>query len=283
MGKNLSKTILITGVSSGIGFGAAKAFARRGYKVFGSVRKAEDGARLSKELGENFFPLIFDVTDREAIASAFKATAKELGNRGLGGLINNAGISVGGPLQHQPFEIVKKHFDTNILGMIAVTQAFLPLLGAGEDHPSGPGRIINISSVGGRFSVPFLAAYNSTKFAVEGFSHALRRELLLYGIDVIIIGPGSVKTPIWEKQRDLSIYKETKYFEPLKKMEKIAIYEEKKGLSIDFIGERIARIFEIRRPKTRYAIDPERVRNWIIARLPDRLVDSIIAMFTGLK
>lgn len=278
------KTILITGASTGIGYGCVKEFHKRGYHVFGSVRKPADAERLKNELGENFTPLLFDVSDPGAIQKAAEEVASILGeNQGLGGLINNAGIAIGGPLMLQPMEEIRQHFEVNVFGLIQVTQAFLPLLGAKENHPVAPGKILNISSVGGKIAAPFIGAYAATKHAVEGVSESWRRELLLYGIDVIIIGPGAVKTPIWDKGIDVSKYKDTPYGESSTKFGDYARSEGEKGLAPEFTGKRIANIFEKRKPKVRYAIVPQRMKNWTLPRmLPNRLIDRILGKQTGL-
>ena len=283
MQKPESKYILITGVSTGIGYGAAKHLIRNGFEVFGSVRKAADGDRVQKELGDKFTPLVFDVTDRKAIASAVSAIEKTPAAAGLGGLINNAGIAVGGPLLHLPIEEVRFNFEVNVIGLLQVTQAFLPLLGARKDHPNSPGRILNISSVGGKMSAPFIGPYAGTKHAVEGISHSMRRELLLYGIDVVIIGPGSVNTPIWDKGTDTSPYAGTEYGESLRKFADYITEEGRKGFSIDEIGSQIASIYMKKKPKTRYALVPGKFKNWTLPRiLPDRWIDRMIGKGIGL-
>ncbi len=282
MAKEKSKTILITGVSTGIGYGTAKAFIKQGYKVFGSVRKTKDAGRLTDELGQNFISLIFDVTDGKAVNQAVKTVKRELKNEGLGGLINNAGIAAGGPLMDQPIEVIRSHFEVNVFGAIRVTQAFLPLLGAEDNHPSLPGRIINISSVGGVIAGPFLGAYQGSKFAIEGISKVLRRELLLYGIDVIVVGPGAVNTPIWDKQVNVEVYKKSSYYQFLKKFSTYFIERGKKGLPPDYVGGKILEIFETGKPKTRYAIVPDKFQNWTIPRLlPERIADRIIGKRIG--
>ena len=210
--KPVSKNILITGVSTGIGYGAARQFIQSGYTVFGSVRTPADANRLQAELGESFTPLVFDVTDAEAIGQAARFLTNHLAGSGLGALINNAGIAIGGPIQDQPMDVFRQHFEVNVLGLVQVTQAFLPLLGARANHPVQPGRIQNISSVNGQVAIPFMGAYVGSKHAVEGLSHSLRRELALFGIRVIIVGPGAVKTPIWGKGTDIQSYRETPYY-----------------------------------------------------------------------
>ncbi|WP_080054565.1 SDR family NAD(P)-dependent oxidoreductase [Spirosoma aerolatum] len=281
--KSLSKTILITGVSTGIGYGAAKHFIERGYTVFGSVRNAQDGDRLKAEFGSPFEPLVFDVTDSEAVSNAADYLTQRLAGSGLGGLVNNAGVAFGGPVQYQPMDVFRQHFDVNVVGLVQVTQAFLPLLGARPDHPVQPGRILNISSVNGEVAIPFMSAYVGSKFAVEGFSHSLRRELALFGIKVIIVGPGAVKTPIWSKGTDMRAYQATPYYPAMQWFLKQVETSEANGFSVDYLGERIVAIHEAARPKIRYAIVPNKLIGWLIPRLPARLVDWIVERISGLK
>ena len=279
------KSVIVTGVSSGIGYGVAKELIGRGYRVFGSVRREADAARLEAELGERFAPLVFDVTDREAVLRAAEEVGGVLGTGGLAGLVNNAGVAIAGPLMHQPLEEARAHFEVNVVGLISTTQAFLPLLGAKRPRTHPPGRIINISSVGGRIASPFIAAYAGTKHAVEGVSDSLRRELLPYGIDIIVIRPGAVKTEIWGKAAESGVeaYADTDYAEPLANFEEYAMNLAKGGYSPEELGKRVANVFEARRPKTRYAIVPGRLTGWTIPiLLPDRLLDRFIGRSIGL-
>ncbi len=282
--KPVSKNILITGVSTGIGYGAAKHFIQRGYVVFGSVRTPADADRLQTEFGDQFVPLLFDVTDAEAVSAAAETVADRLKDSGLGGLVNNAGIVIGGPLQHQSMDIFRQHFEVNVMGLVQVTQAFLPLLGARENHPVQPGRILNISSVNGRVAMPFMGAYVGSKHAVEGLSHSLRRELALFGIQVVIVGPGAVKTPIWGKGTDLSFYQNTPYFPAIQRFLKQIEAVEAGGFSVNFLGERIVDIHETPRPRIRYALVPNRLMGWTLPRLlPDRTLDWILGRISGLR
>ncbi|MVM33003.1 SDR family NAD(P)-dependent oxidoreductase [Spirosoma sp. HMF4905] len=282
--KPVSKNILITGVSTGIGYGAAKYFLRCGYTVFGSVRTQTDANRLQAEFGESFTPLLFDVTDAEAVTKAAQFLTERLAGNGLGGLINNAGIAIGGPLQYQPMDVFWHHFEVNVLGLVQVTQAFLPLLGARDNHPVQPGRILNISSVNGQVAIPFMGAYVGSKHAVEGLSHSLRRELVLLGIKVIIIGPGAVKTPIWGKGTDMSPYKNTPYYPAMQRFLKQVEVSESKGFSIDYLGERIVKIYETDRPRVRYALVPGKFMGWILPRLlPAWVLDWVLGRISGLR
>src|SRR5690606_21827980 len=185
------KSILITGVSSGIGWSTAKLFLSKGYLVFGSVRKLVDAERLKAELGANFYPLIFDVADLKAIQAAFLHVKRILGDKALDCLVNNAGVSVNGPMAYIALEEFSEQLDINVLGLVRVTQTFLPLLGFNNDLPKG--KIVNISSGAGRVTRPFMAPYAASKHAVEAVSDGLRRELLDFGIGVTIIEPGPIQ------------------------------------------------------------------------------------------
>ncbi len=271
---NVSKTILITGVSTGLGYGALKEFTSRGYTIFGSVRKQEDADKLNAEFGDKFVPLIFDVTDYTSIDKSVDVVRQKLNGHGLGGLINNSGISVSGPIQYLSVDDIRKNFEVNVFGLIKVTQAFLPLLGAQPSHPSTPGRILNISSVAGKMAPPYMAPYVGSKHAVEGISGSLRRELMRYGIEVIIIGPGAVQTPIWDKG-SMDKFKDTPYIASLVKFFTKFITEGKQGMPLDVFSKRLADIFETPKPKTRYAIVQGKFANWTLPQLlPDRTVDN---------
>jgi len=280
------KSIVVTGVSSGIGYGTAKEFAEHGYRVFGSVRKEEDAGRLKAELGTSFTPLLFDVTNREAVLRAAVQVEETVGGAGLTGLINNAGTALAGPLMHQPLDEVRQQFEVNVFGLISVTQAFLPLLGAKKAPAHKPGRIVNISSVSGKVAEPFLSAYVGTKHAVEGISDSLRRELLLYGIDVIVIRPGAVKTAIWEKGAAPVIsgrYAQTDYAGPLGRFQGYAERLASNGYSPETFGGFVRKVFEAKRPRTRYAIVPGRFTDWTVpTSLPGRWLDRLIGRSLGL-
>ena len=274
--KSRSRAILITGVSSGIGYGAAKELINRGYTIFGSVRKQEDAQRLKAELGGKFFPLVFDVTDQPSIERAAEEVKILLKGNGLGGLINNSGVSVAGPVEHLSIDNVEYNFNVNVLGIFRVTKAFLPLLGTRKEHSTLPGRILNISSISGKIPAPYLASYTGTKYAVEGISHCLRMELLPYGIDVVIIGPGQVQTPIWDKG-SLDEFKDTQYFSSMMKFFTYLIAKGKKGMTLDECSRRIANIFETEKPKTRYSIVQNKFQNWVLPLLlPDRVMDRLL-------
>jgi len=284
IGGGLMRSVVITGVSTGIGYGAAKEFVGHGYRVFGSVRKEEDAQRLAAEFGSGFVPLVFDVTDREAVLAAAEEVGEALRGSTLSGLVNNAGVAIGGPLALQPLGEVRTHFEVNVVGLISVTQAFLPLLGMEGPWAQEPGRIVNVGSTGGRIAMPFIGAYAGTKHAVEGISDSLRRELLPYGIDVVLIEPGAVKTEMWDKgASQVGRYADTDYAEPVGRFRRYADGLAKSGFTPEEFGRNVRKVFEKKRPKTRYAIVPGRLANFTIPRLlPDRWLDRLIARNVGL-
>ena len=194
------KSIVVTGASTGIGWGCVKVLAGKGFHVFGSVRKTADAERLSAEFGKSFTPLLFDITDASAVAAGARQVLEQLKGGTLLGLVNNAGIANPGPLLHLDIDTFRQQMEVNVTGQLIVTQAFAPLLGAAPDtRTKSPGRIAMMSSVGGKVASPFLGPYSASKFALEGLSESLRRELMVYGVDVIIIAPGAIATPIWDK------------------------------------------------------------------------------------
>ncbi|MFN0122496.1 MAG: SDR family NAD(P)-dependent oxidoreductase [Blastocatellia bacterium] len=279
------KHIVITGASTGIGLAAAQSLTRAGFHVYGSVRKQADADRVSAQLGSAFTPLLFDVTDEAAVHAGAKLVREKLGGQKLAGLVNNAGIATPGPLAYLPVAAFRQQLEVNLVGQLIATQAFLPLLGLptpGMDQTltGPPGRIINISSVAGKIAMPFVGPYATSKHGLEAFSASLRRELLPFGIDVIIIGPGSIVTPIWDKaeQLDLAPYENTPYAAVLRRFQKVMLDRGREGLPVEKMGELILHTLTTTSPRTRYAIVPQKLANWIIPRLaPARMVDKMIA------
>jgi NAD(P)-dependent dehydrogenase (short-subunit alcohol dehydrogenase family) len=165
--------------------------------------------------------------------------------------VNNAGIAIGGPLIHQPLDEVRRHLEVNVMGALAAVQAFAPLLGTDRSRTGSPGRIIQISSVAGRVSAPFLGAYAASKRALEGLSEALRRELMVFGIDVVVINPGSVVTPIWDKAEaaDESPYASTEYVPFLSRFLSAALRSGRSGLPPEAVGEAVWTALSVERPR----------------------------------
>lgn len=278
-------TVVITGASTGIGLATARVLVGHGVRVFGSVRRQRDAERVRAELGDRFTPLVFDVTDTAAIQASVPVVAEALRGATLWGLVNNAGIAVGGPLIYQPLEEVRRHLEVNVLGALATVQAFAPLLGADRTRTGRPGRIVNISSVAGRISAPFLGAYAASKRALEGMSHSLRRELMLYGIDVVLVNPGSVVTPIWDKAEatDASRYAGTEYEPFLQRFLGSALRSGRSGLPADAVGEVVWTALDTDRPRVSYPVLRRRLMNWTIPlALPARLIDRLIARRLGM-
>jgi hypothetical protein len=279
------RSVVVTGVSTGIGWGVLKVLVAKGFSVYGTVRKEVDADRLRKEFGQSFVPLLLDVTDRDAVERAAAQVSQELGSSRLAGLVNNAGIAVPGPLRYLSLDDFRRQLEVNLVAPLSVTQAFVPLLGADPNREGTAGRIVNISSVAGKLALPFLGAYAASKFALEGLSEALRRELMVHGIDVIVIGPGSVNTPIWDKgeAQDLSRYKNTEYAAVLERFRNFMVQQGRKGLTSEHLGEVVHRALTTRKPRTRYAVVPQRFRNWTLpSLLPHRVLDRLIAKQLGL-
>lgn len=273
------KSIVITGVSTGIGYDVAKTLVGYGWRVFGTVRQQADADRLQQEMGVGFTPLLFDVTDEMAIQTAVVHVQAVLAGAGLTALINNAGIAEPAPLMHMALADFRRHLEINVTGVLAVTQAFLPLLGAQRDWPHAPGRIINISSVSGRIVYPFMGAYAASKHALEALSDALRRELLLYGIDVILIEPGTVKTPIIGKfAEQVGRYMQTDYRAVLEPLAATVEKRELSALPVAQVTAVILKALESERPQTRYPLPRKKFTGWLLPRLlPDRWFDRLVA------
>ena len=278
------KSVVITGASTGIGWAAAKLLLERGFRVFGSVRKQADADRLKGEFGANFTPLIFDVTDEAAVLAAAREVRDVLNGEALAGLVNNAGIAVAGPVLGLAADDFRRQMDVNVIGPIIATQAFGPLLGSDPAMKGPRGRVVMISSVAGKNGNPLSSAYCASKHAIEGFSESLRRELMLFGIDVIIVAPGAVKTPIWSKAEevDFSAYRNSPYFPALEKARAFMLHLGSIGLPPEKIAEKIFEALTLPNPKVRYAITPDPMRHLVTSLLPKRMVDRIIAKRLGL-
>ena len=279
------KTVVVTGASTGIGWGCVKVLIAGGARVFGSVRKQADADRLSAAFGPTFTPLLFDVTDGAAVAAGARQVEAALGGETLSGLVNNAGIAVPGPLLYLKVDDFAHQLTVNVTGQLIVTQAFAPLLGVDRARKGAAGRIVMISSVGGKNAMPFLGAYSASKFALEGMSESLRRELMPFGIDVIIVAPGAVATPIWDKADtlDLAPFADTPYASALGKLKAFMVANGRKGLPAKRLGETVRIALSLPNPKTRYTVAPNSIQNLMATRLPKRLVDNLIARQLGLR
>ena len=276
--------IVITGVSTGIGYDVARYLIKRGFYIFGSVRKQSDADRTKADFGDNFTPLIFNVTDLEGVKNAVDQVKSIVGNKGLKALVNNAGITVCGPLMHLSNEEFRHQLDVNVVGVFSVTQAFLPLLGAEKKTARLPARIINISSISGRIAYPFMGAYAASKHALEAMSDSLRRELKLYGIDVILIEPGNTVTPILDKtKQQLNRFQKTDYALILEDAAPIIEGSLKSAMSVEVVSQTIYKAITRETPKVRYQLLNNWMTGWYLPRLlPSRIVDYLVARAFGI-
>jgi NAD(P)-dependent dehydrogenase (short-subunit alcohol dehydrogenase family) len=278
------KSVVVTGVSTGIGRGVAKVLLAKGFSIYGSVRKRADADRLRAEFGANFVPLLFDITDEAAVLAAAREVRTALKGETLAGLVNNAGIAISGALLELSIDDFRRQIEINLTGQVIVTQAFAPLLGADASLKGEPGRIVMMSSVSGRRAFPFVGPYASSKHALEGLSESLRREMMLFGIRVIIIAPGAINTPIWDKAEgiDIAAYKNSPFLAALERARAAMQAISGKGLPPERVGELVHRVLTISSPRVRYAIVPNRLEYLVSRILPRRVLDRIIARRLGL-
>jgi NAD(P)-dependent dehydrogenase (short-subunit alcohol dehydrogenase family) len=282
-----SRGVVVTGTSSGIGRACALLLTRNGFTVFAGIRKPADGESLRKEAGDHLVPLQIDVTDREGIAAAARLTATTLRERGLSlyGLVNNAGIGVSAPLEFQPLEDIRRGFEVNVLGQIAVTQAFLPLLRETR------GRIVNICSIGDRLAIPFGGTLNGTKSAFAMMSESLRLELRPWGIHVVIIDPGSITTPAVDKTlgdpegmlRRMSPDAERLYGKFYREFIARATRRELNGSPPDVVAEAVLSALRDRHPHRRYVVGKDaRMLATLPKVLPAALLDRVRMKIFGM-
>lgn len=279
------RSVVITGASTGIGWATTKLLLERGFRVFGSVRRQADAERLRREFGANFIPLLFDVTDEAAVLAAAREVGTALGGETLAGLINNAGIAVTGPVLGLAADEFRRQLDVNVIGPVIATQAFAPLLGVEASLKGAKGRIVMVSSLAGKNGNPLTSAYSASKHALEGFSEGLRRELMLFGIDVVIVAPGAVKTPIWSKveEVDVSTYRNSPFFPAMERIRKFMLELGDNGLPPERVAEVIFGALTLASPRVRYQIAPNPMQQFMINVLPKRMVDRIIARRLGLS
>jgi NAD(P)-dependent dehydrogenase (short-subunit alcohol dehydrogenase family) len=282
-----SKDVVVTGVSTGIGWATAKVLISKGFRVFGSVRKQADADRLQREFGKGYVPLLMDIADADAVHQAAQKVGSMIGDRNLVGLVNNAGIVVSGPLLYLRPSEYRRQLEVNMISPLVVIQAFAPLLGTEKKRRGPAGRVVNMSSTVAEVVIPLLGAYSSSKAGLEGMSDALRRELMLFGIDLVIIEPGTVNTPMYDKgeKEDLSEFKQTEYWEAVQNFQKFIVAEARNnGLPPERLGEAVHVALTTKKPKARYAVVPQRFKNWTLPRLlPVRMLDAAIAKQMGFK
>jgi len=271
-------SVLVTGVSTGIGKSSAELLCENGYYVIGSVRNKEDAKELQSKFAKSFFPVVFDVTDEKDVFSCVENLKKQI-NIPLIGIVNNAGIAIGGPILHLDVAMFRKQFEVNVLGVLSVTKACMPWLL--QSRASGKRtRIINISSVSGKRTYPFMGPYSASKHAIEAISDALRKELMLYDIGVVVIEPGPINTPIWDKAPDPenNIFIGTPYEKSLRRFNKMIVEKGKTGLPPNSVATLILKSLEAKHPKTRYVITPNRFNSFTLPGiLPEKWVDRLTA------
>jgi NAD(P)-dependent dehydrogenase (short-subunit alcohol dehydrogenase family) len=277
--------IVITGASTGIGAACALRMDQRGYRVFAGVRRDEDGERLRSIASDRLTPLILDVTHQRAIDDAAALVETATAGRGIAGLLNNAGIAVTGPVEYLELDRYRQQFEINYFGQIAVTQAFMPLI------RQGGGRVLFMGSIAGRVSAPFLSPYAGTKHALEALTDSMRVEMAPWGIKVIVIEPGAIKTPIWDKGLELAdeVLEEApeealRLYEPfIEPVRSYAREQNEAGADVAKVADAVEHALTAKRPKTRYLVGGDaRIQALAKKWLPDGLVDRLTRQQLGL-
>lgn len=273
--------ILITGASKGIGRAAALHLDKLGFHVLAGVRKLSDGEALCREASARLRPIQIDVTDPALIASAAQQITQIVGDVGLYGLVNNAGIAVAAPLEFIPLDDLRWQLEVNVVGQVAVTQAFIPLLRQAR------GRIVNISSIGGLVSGKIIGPYHASKYALEALNDALRQELKPWGIEVVAIQPGEIATPIWDTATQMGdaiglkmpAQWQTLYGQEVEATRQRAFAAAKNGAAPELVAQSIGHALTAPRPRTRYLVGRDaQFVGTIIVNLSARLRDRLMAM-----
>lgn len=280
-----NRAVVITGASTGIGAASALHLDRLGFTVFAGVRKSEDGEALTRSSSDRLIPILLDVTDESSIATAQAIVAERMGTTGVYGLVNNAGIAVPAPLEAVSIADLRRQLEVNVVGQVAVTQAFLPLIRQAR------GRIINMGSIAGRAAMPLMGPYSASKFALEAITDALRLEVQQWGIHVSIIEPGAIATPIWDKSasdaanREAAIGAElrTRYEPMVAAVRKVVEEAMKRAISSDVVAQAVEEALIASRPRTRYLVGKDaKLRALMIKILPDRLSDKLLTKVLNL-
>ncbi len=276
---NSPLSVVVTGASTGIGAACALNCAGRGMTVFAGVRDPRAGEALAAKGGPSIIPIMLDVTDEPSIARSAEVVQRAVGAAGLGGLVNNAGIVIGSPLEVIPLSQLRKQLEVNVIGQIAVTQAFLPLLRRAR------GRIVNMGSIAGRGTIPLLGPYSASKYALEALTDALRMELRPWGIQVSIIEPGAIATPIWDKSTkeaenlEASASEEAKalYGEAVIRIREAIAQAAQRAIPPDAVVQAVHHALTAARPRTRYLVGTDaKLRAWMVKWLPDRVQDRLL-------
>lgn len=279
-------SVVVTGASTGIGRATVAHLAGMGHTVFAGVRQESDAESLSAELGSSVVPVLLDVTDPDHVAAAASTVAEHVGAAGLDGLVNNAGIAVGGPLEHIAIDDVRRQLDVNVVAQVAVTQAMLPLI------RKATGRIVFIGSLSGRVGLPMTGPYAASKFALEGLTESWRAELAPWGIEVVLIEPGSIKTEIWTKAREDADVLEQQFppevvdqYRPHIDMARTAIErQDRVAIPPSKVAKTVEAALFGARPRARYLVGVDaKVAGAISRVLPDGLKSSVIGLAGGTR
>lgn len=271
--------IVITGASTGIGEACALYLDELGYRVFAGVRRPSDGEALRAKASARLTPVMLDVADVASIDRAAEEVKEAVGAAGLAGLVNNAGIGVGGPLEVVPLADLRKQFEVNVIGQVAVTQAFLPLLRQGR------GRIVNMGSIAGRSVMPFLGPYSASKFALEALTDAMRLEFQPWGIQVSIVEPGAIESRIWDKAKHAADQMEAatgpearaRYGEAVARVREAMEQAAQRAIPALVVAKAVAHALSADRPKTRYLVGLDaKLRAALAAWLPNRAQDWLL-------
>jgi len=273
------KSVLVTGSSTGIGRATALRLDRDGWRVFAGVRREEDAEALRAEAGERLTPVMLDVTDPGQIAAANDLIDGAVGEGGLEGLVNNAGVAILGPLETIPLDDFRRQLEVNLTAQVAVTQALLPAIRRAR------GRIVFVSSIGGRMALPFGGPYHAAKFGLEAVTDCLRQELRPWGIHVSAIEPGSIDTPIWERGEQIAdevsarapATQEELYGATIERFRAAVRRTAERGIAPERVAATIAGALEARRPRTRYVVGTDaRGQALLAGLLPDRVLDAVV-------
>jgi NAD(P)-dependent dehydrogenase (short-subunit alcohol dehydrogenase family) len=276
------KSVLVTGASTGIGEACALRLDRLGHRVYAGVRSEKHAAALREQGSDRIVPVFLDVTDQEQIDAVANQIAD--GGGSLDGVVNNAGVARGGPLEYLPLDIWREQLDVNVLGPVAVTKAVLPFI------RTAGGRIVFIGSISGKVATVLTAPYCASKFAIEAIGESLRSELLPWGISVSVVEPGAIKTPIWDKARDeadrleqeLPEAARTSYAKHIAAIRKGIEMQDKQAVSPDKVAAAVEHALFAGRPKTRYLVGTDaRVQSLMVRLLPDRPREAFIRKFAG--
>lgn len=271
--------ILVTGASTGIGEACALHLDRAGHRVFAGVRRPADGERLTKRASPRLLPVMLDVCDDSQIAEAAELIGGEVGTAGLWGLVNNAGIAIGGPVEFLALDQWRTQLEVNVIGQVAVTRAMLPLVRAAT------GRVVFIGSISGRLATPMMGPYCASKHAIEAIGSSLAEELRPFGIRVSVIEPGAIATPIWDKGRELADDLQAAlppeahehYGRNIARIRKLIDRQQKTGIDPIAVAAVVERALFDRRPRRRYLVGTDAKVGAVLARLlPDRPLAAVL-------